>query len=181
MFGFLRDARTLRIERQKKTLDTLWQVDRSSAPFPDEPPIVYQDADRWRLPSEHRKQEYSSMDLTKTGSAEKEILKALKSPVEEFDFDQMPLNDVIAQLNKQYKINILLDGHALETASIDPSTTMVSMSLKGISLRSALRLLLGGLGLTYMIADEVSKITLPRRPRSADHQGLSDGRFGDSS
>jgi hypothetical protein len=95
------------------------------------------------------------------GAAEAAIEKALAETVEEFTFDQTPLTDVIDQLHKQYKINILLDGRALEGMSIDSSTEQVTLSLSGVSLRSALNLMLGGKGLTYTIHNEVLYITTP--------------------
>ncbi len=93
--------------------------------------------------------------------AEAAIERALAQTVEEFDFDQTPLIDVMAQLNRQYRINVVLDGRALEQVNVDPSTTMVTMSVRGISLRSALDLLLDRLGLTWTIRSEVLLITAP--------------------
>ena len=163
MVGYYQEFSAMRVERQKKTVESLFLVDKAHIPFPDEPPIVYPEAEIWRQLSERRKHEYSSMDLAKKGPAEQLILDALKAPVEEFDFDQTPLNDVIEHLNKVHKINIVLDSKALEEVSLDPSTTPITKTLKGISLRSALKLTLSDHDLTYVIKDEVLLITTKDR------------------
>ncbi len=38
----------LRVEREKGVIDTLMQVEKSLVPFPDDPPIVYPDAELWQ-------------------------------------------------------------------------------------------------------------------------------------
>ena len=59
--------------------------------------------------------------------------------------------------------------------------TPVTKNLKGITLRSALRLMLRELSLTYIIKDEVLLITTPEEAESQlSHEGLSGGRPGDS-
>ncbi len=95
------------------------------------------------------------------GAAEAAIERALNQKIDKFEFDQVPLNNVVAQLSKHFGINILLDGKALDDASIDPSMTKVTMSLRGVSLRSALDLLFRGLGLTWTINRELLVITTP--------------------
>ena len=163
MEGALVEMLALRIERQKKTWDTLAMAERAHIPFPDEPPIVYPDADTWRILSERRIREYRSMDLAKRGSAEQAILDALNSPVEEFTFEQAPFTEVIDHINKVHKINVVLDTKALEDMSVDVSATQITQTLKGISLRSALKITLAQVSLTYIIKDEVLQITTPDR------------------
>lgn len=74
------------------------------------------------------------------------------------EFVDTPLKDVIDQLKLQHGIEIQLDNKALGEANIAPDTPMTK-SLKGISLRSALKLLLAEKGLTYVIDHEVLLIT----------------------
>ena len=57
-----------------------------------------------------------------------------------------------------HKIGIWIDKQALQDEGIN-ADTQVSLTISGISLRSALRLLLEPLALTYIIEDEVMKIT----------------------
>ena len=122
-----------------------------------------------------RKDRYSSMDLAKRGPAEKKINEALKSPTQ-LEFVDTPLTDVIDYLKDYHQIEIQLDKKAMEEASIALDTP-VKKNLKGISLKSALRLMLGELGLTYIIQDEVLLITTKEAAEAeVDDQGLPGGR-----
>src|SRR5262249_61993838 len=56
-------------------------------------------------------------------------------------------------------IEVVLDQEALKAAGIDAAATLISKSLKDISLRSALKLILQDYNLTYVIKDEVLQIT----------------------
>ena len=149
----------LRLDRQKATVDTLFTVEKSHIPFPDDQPIVYPDAEWWQQMTVRRKDKYSSMDLAKKGSAEKRIDDALKSPTEVV-FVEATLQEVIDFLKEKHKIEIKIDTKDLQEAGIGTDTP-VTVDLKGISLRSALRLMLKDLGLTYLIKDEVLRITTP--------------------
>jgi hypothetical protein len=91
--GYYDEAMTVREMRQKGVIDMLATVERSHVPTPDDPPIVYPDAEVWRELTARRKEKYSSMDLAKHGTAEKKIEDALKSPTE-MDFNETPLGDV---------------------------------------------------------------------------------------
>ena len=75
-----------------------------------------------------------------------------------FEFVDTPLKDVTDYLKNRHGIEIQLDNKALGEASIAADTPMTK-SLKGISLRSALKLLLAEKGLTYVIDHEVLLIT----------------------
>ncbi|HEX4143426.1 MAG TPA: hypothetical protein VHY91_07740 [Pirellulales bacterium] len=87
------------------------------------------------------------------------ILMTLEAPTE-FDFTELPLTDVVKYLSDKHEIEIQLDTKALEAASIGIDTP-VTRSLRGISLRSFLRLMLGALDLTYTVKDGVLLITTP--------------------
>ena len=157
--GYNADSMRLREARQKGVIDVLAQVEKSHIPFPDEPPIVYPDAEVWQQLSARRKERYSAVDLKKRGSAEKKIEDALDSSTQ-LEFIETPLQDVIDYLKEMHQIEIQIDNRALSDVGID-SSTPITKNLKGISLRSALRLMLREQGLTYMIQDEVLLITTP--------------------
>jgi len=89
---------------------------------------------------------------------EKKISEALESQIETFDFNETPLLDVAIQIEDDYGIQVELDTQALEDAGLDPESP-VTKSLAGISLRSALHLILGDMDLTYLIKDDVLLIT----------------------
>ena len=46
----------LRDERRKGVVDTLYQTEKSHIPFPDDPPIVYPDAEVWQQLTARRKE-----------------------------------------------------------------------------------------------------------------------------
>ena len=81
-------------------------------------------------------------------------------------FVEAPLTEVLDYLKDRHKIEIQIDTKALEDAGVGADTP-VTVDLKGISLRSALRLMLKKLSLTYLIKDEVLLITTPEE---ADNQ-----------
>ena len=147
-----------RREMQRNFMDALHLVDLAAIPFVDEPPIHYPNADRWREITKLRAK-YKSVDLANPGSSEKRLYDALDQPVDELNFQETPLRDVINQLKDKYDIPILADKKAFEDAGLDLDTTVVTQNVSGISLRSALRLLLGDIDLTYLIKDEVMLIT----------------------
>jgi len=96
-------------------------------------------------------------------AAEKKIAEALNSATE-LEFIETPLGDVIATLRDYHEIEILIDQRALDDVGV-PRDCPITISLKGISLRSALRLMLRELDLTYVIRDEVLLITTPEESR----------------
>jgi hypothetical protein len=74
------------------------------------------------------------------------------------DFVDTPLEEIVSALQDAYKIPVQLDRPALDEIGLD-SSEPVTISLNNVSLRSAMRLMLEQLQLTYMIRDEVLMIT----------------------
>jgi len=128
-------------------------------PFPDDPPIVYPAAEVWQELSIRRIKEYSSMTLAREGEAEKKIEEALKSPTQ-LEFIETPLQDVLDYLKDYHKIEIQVDRKSLSDVGLDRRRSR-SPRTSGVSLRSALKLTLRDLDLTYVIEDEVLLITTP--------------------
>ncbi|NLZ00078.1 MAG: hypothetical protein GXY25_06025, partial [Pirellulaceae bacterium] len=157
--GHLTEGLKLRVERQRKMLDALHQVELAHVPFPDEPPILYPDAEVWAELTARRKERYRSMDLASRGDAERRIRSALEDPTT-LDFIETPLGDVVEYWKDLHKIEIQVDQKALDDVGLGTDTP-ISRTLDGISLRSALRLVLRDLDLTYVIRDEVLMITTP--------------------
>ncbi|HEX5105152.1 MAG TPA: hypothetical protein VFV87_15135, partial [Pirellulaceae bacterium] len=158
-----RDAAAVWEQREKNFVLTLYQVERSFIPFPDEPPIVYMPADQWEDLT-LRRAKYKAVDLGKQGSSEERIFKALNDQAV-MEFIETPLNDAINILKDTHQIPIELDVKRLEEAGVNIDTP-VTKNLRGITLRSALRLLLNDLELTYVVRDEVLLITTPEEAES---------------
>ena len=153
-----------RAARWTRFFDTLYEVEKSSVPFPDDPPIIYPAAPVWEELSNRRKDRYGAMDLKATGEAEQRIEKALRSPLHAtgLEFAEVPLKEVVTALQDDYGIPIKLDQTALEEIGLS-SDEVVNVTLRNITLRSALRLMLKDLQLTYIIQDEVLMITTPQK------------------
>ena len=96
--------------------------------------------------------------------AERRIRAALDSPTA-IEFVETPLKDVVDYLKDIHHIEIQLDTAGLKDAGIDESTP-VTKNLNGISLRSALRLMLDELQLKYVIHNDVLLITSPQKAES---------------
>ncbi|MGH7140902.1 MAG: hypothetical protein ACREHD_34665, partial [Pirellulales bacterium] len=156
MTGYTADATAVRDMRHKGFVDVGQQIELSQAPTPDEPPILYPDPESWQLLTERRKK-YKAVDLSQHGPNEEKILEALDERTE-LDFLDQPLEDVMEYLKQRHGIEIQVDNKGLAEAGIG-SDTPVTRTLKGITLRSALKLLLGELDLTYVIRNEVLLIT----------------------
>ena len=89
------------------------------------------------------------------------IEEALAGPIQ-LDFNRAPLQDVIDYLKTTKNIEIQLDKRVLADVDIT-GRTPVTINVKGISLKAALRLMFRDMQpeLTYVIADEVLLITTP--------------------
>jgi hypothetical protein len=75
---------------------------------------------------------------------------------------ETPLGDAIASLNKSYGVEIQLDQKALTDAGAGTDTP-VTLQVSGVTLRSALNLMLQRLDLAWVIRDEVLLITTPEQ------------------
>ncbi len=92
-----------------------------------------------------------------TPRLEGRIRQALELPTL-MDFTETPLQDAMDYLKDHHGIAIQLDTRALENAAIG-SDTPITRTLTGVSLASALRLLLDDLDATYVVRDGVLLIT----------------------
>ena len=159
--GQLNKAFRLRELRYDRFLETLYQVEKSHVPFPDEPPIQWPEAGKWRALTERRRK-WASVDLAKDSPAAQRITSELEKPIEPWDFDGNSLTEVIEFLKGIHEFEIQIDQKAFADEGYDAETMEFTSKLSGISLRSALKLLLEenpDYDLTYVIEDEVMKIT----------------------
>lgn len=149
-----------RAARAKGFIDTMLSVEMSSVPFSDQTPIVYPAAEVWQELTDRRLAKYGSVDIAGKGDAEIRINSALQGPLTSvgLDFPETPLEEVIDFLRDEYNIPIQLDAAALDELGISPDDP-VDVNLNNVSLRSAMRIMLKPLDLTYIIEDEVLLIT----------------------
>lgn len=90
---------------------------------------------------------------------EAKIRAALKKPVD-WEFTEKPLVDVLERAEEQAGIQIEIDPRALNDIGVGTDEP-VTCSFKGISLESALNLVLRQIDLAWIIEDEVLLVTLP--------------------
>jgi len=100
-------------------LETLYMVELSHVPFPDEPPIEWPSAQVWRALTERRKK-WAQTDLRVESPVERRISEALDQTVD-FSIEPEPLKDAIDFIAQRYQIPVLLDTKVLEDASVDTS------------------------------------------------------------
>jgi type II secretory pathway component GspD/PulD (secretin) len=96
---------------------------------------------------------------------EREIERRLSLPISPLDFKDTPLKQVIDDLRTWTGINIIADQPALDEEQISLDRPMTMRLDGGISLKSALNLLLHQVHLTYVIKDEVLQITTDAHAR----------------
>jgi hypothetical protein len=154
--GQLDKAQRLRYLRADKLLATLQQVELSHVPFPDEPPILYPAPEVWKALSE-RRQKWASVDLMRYNKTEEKIRRSLSRPTT-VEFLDLPLEDAITFLKEYHNINIYIEKATLtdEGVALDQPITL---KLAGVTFRTVLKLLLEPVQLTWVIEDEVMKIT----------------------
>ncbi|MHC4875209.1 MAG: VWA domain-containing protein [Planctomycetota bacterium] len=156
--GQLYTAYYLRNLRADRFLATLEQVELSHVPFPDEPPIRWPAPEVWKALSE-RRAKYASVTLYDPSPSEVKIQAALDQPTSINFVEDFPLQDAVDQLSRQYEIPIILDRLAIEEFGYTVDEPLNVPPLSNITLRSALKIMLEELELTYIIEDEVMKIT----------------------
>lgn len=157
--GQLQKAQVLQSLRYDRFLEALYSVEQSHVPFSDEPPVRYPPAAVWQQLTLKR-EKWKSVDLHKDSPNEQKISRALDQQTS-LEFPDNTLKEVVDYINQLHNIPIRLDEQALTDAGLD-ADTRVNLVISGISLRSALKLLLenvNGTELTYVIEDEVMKIT----------------------
>jgi len=156
--GQLDKAFRLRALRADKFLEALYQVELSHVPFPDEPPILWPAPEVWQALTERRRK-WASVDLKTYNPIEERIRAALDEPTE-IEFIELPLQDALNYIKDYHKIEIQMMKADLEQEGV-ATDTLITLTLSGVSLRSALKLMFEGHGLPvrYVIEDEVLKIT----------------------
>ncbi len=188
----------LRYERQDRFLETLYQVELSAVPFPDEPPVIYPPADVWRALTLSRKKKYESISLRSEKPAELWLERMLDEPVKNLSFPgENPLTDILEQISTHftttygaagggagadYRMTILPDVGALEADSIVLQDVIIKdIELDGITLRNALAIILSQTDpeLTYMIRNEVMFITSKAFAEADENLGTRVYQVGD--
>ncbi|MBN2579111.1 MAG: hypothetical protein JXB10_08980 [Pirellulales bacterium] len=102
-----------------------------------------------------------------TQSAEQRIRAALARPIT-VDYQETPLKDMAADLQKKLNVSIHLDQRALNELALEPEQP-ITFSAVEISANSVLRLILHELGLTWVVKHETLLITSHQEAESSDY------------
>lgn len=151
----LSTERRLQRQRERGTAALARDFDQSVLP-----PVGDVDYPKdWAVRSQRRKR-YSSTPLT---TKEKAILGALAAPVT-VHFKDSRFEEAIETLSKLCGQPIMIDRNALKDADVGYDTP-VNAHLKGVSLRTVLRKILGEYGLAYVVKNEAIQITTGLKAR----------------
>ena len=165
---------------KEKGLGRRWTASSSRPmPFDDREPYVMPDAKKWDELTKSRSQRLAERRSSRT-EREMEIERKLKTPVM-LKFHDRPLSEVVKHLAKLADVNLHLDAKGLDEEGVSSDTPVTIDLTQEISLKSALNLILEPLHLSYVIKDEVLKITSEQlRDGEVYPADLQRGRPGDS-
>jgi len=123
----------------------------------DENPLTFGDKTRWDQLSKSRL-ERLEMQQRHLSPVEMEIQNTLKKPVD-VNFNNRPLKEVLDTLASLSGVNIYADPQGLAAEGVTSDTPVNITLTQAISLQSALNLILEPLRLSYVIQNEVLRIT----------------------
>lgn len=149
---FLANSRSIRNDSRQRTSAVARDVDRSATP----------PAGDVEFPKDFQERTKNRAAVSMTAK-EKAILKALSTPIT-VSFKDSRFEDVIDYLRTLTGIPILLDQTALDEAKITYDTA-ITVKVKGVTVRTVLRKILGDVGLAYIIKEETIQVTSPLKAR----------------
>jgi hypothetical protein len=94
----------------------------------------------------------------KADSPSEKIKKALDQTIS-LDITEQPLHLAINQLREQTKINFVLDRFTIQQMGIDPESAQVTVKLKDVKARTALRMILNSYNLSFAIIGDTVLIS----------------------
>jgi general secretion pathway protein D len=144
-------------KKEEGVFSAFESVRDASIPIDDRNPIIYPEAKEWDRISRSPARMSRDRNSRRT-ERELEIERKLKTPVS-LRFQERPLAEVMDHLSRLAGINIHLDPRGLGEEGVTSSTPVTISLDNDISLKSALNLILEPLHLSYVIKDEVLKIT----------------------
>jgi general secretion pathway protein D len=150
----------LKDEKERAFVNELNNVEKSAIPGDSSNPYIMPDAKQWDKITRLRKDKYASEGRNRT-EREIEIEKKLKTPVA-LSFKDAPLSKVVETLAKYADVNIFLDPKGLNEEGITTDMPITIDVKHEIMFKSALNLILDPLHLSYVVKDEVLKITSER-------------------
>ncbi len=162
----IRDYDELRRVKEERFLLTMFQVDKSHVPFPDEPPVAYPPAAYWKEITEMRKDRYASDGLGGYSRKANELRDQLARPVTlSRAFEGVPLKDVLADFGELYNITFLINPVPFKAEGGDDKIEDKPVripKMPGVSLSTLLSYALSNINATYLIRKDYVEITTRR-------------------
>jgi HPt (histidine-containing phosphotransfer) domain-containing protein len=147
------NTRKAHLQRERAVVGTMHDIDKSSTPPGEE--LEY--PKDWK---ERTKGRTVAVQLT---AKEKAVVQALNTIVS-VSFKNAKLEDAIEYLQTVTGQPIVLDQEGLKDAEASYDSP-VTLNVKGITLRTALRKILAEVGLTYVVKEEVIQVTSAQRAK----------------
>ncbi len=138
-------------------LGALGSADESAIPMDDRHPYQFPDPRTWNDLTITRKQ-WLMNERSRLSPAEMEIQQSLKTKID-VRFTDRSLVEVMKQLGDLAGVNIYLDPQGLHAEGVTTDTPVTINLTQPISLQSALNLILEPLRLSYVIQNEVLRVT----------------------
>jgi general secretion pathway protein D len=136
----------------------MYSAEEGSIPFDDRHPIVFpNDGKDWSAFAKNRSK-FAKDGKRARSEQDIEIEKKLRTPVS-LQFTNAPLSKVMDYLAKLAEVNLYLDPQGLAEEGVTTDTPVTIDLRHEIMLKSALHLILEPLHLSYVIKDEVLKVT----------------------
>lgn len=149
-------ADSIKERKEAGFMGQMTALEESAIPFDDREPWVINDVRGWEQLTKSRKK--LLQERTNLTPAEREIQQALNKTVE-LRFKDKPMAEVLDTLSKMSGVNIHADQAALHSEAVTSDTPVTIELNQPISLKSALNLILGPHKLSYVIQDDVLKVT----------------------
>ncbi len=147
----------LQAEKEEGFITQLGNVDEASVPFDDNNPLEFgHDAKGWAELTRARAR-FLERGRNRT-EREIQIENKLKTPVS-LSFRNRPLGEVLDYLARVTEVNMHLDPQGMAEEGVSSDTPVTIEVRHEIMLKSALNLVLEPLHLSYVVKDEVLKIT----------------------
>ena len=146
-------------KREKYFVENMNDTDDVGPNVSQKNPVAF---DKVRLEiAKNRDKDRNGINVLRSQSPKDQAIQAkLNKPVQ-VNFHNVPLRQAVEDLQQMTGMNIHLMTESLSTEAINPETP-VSLKADNVSLKAALRVLLDQAHLTYMIQDEMLKITTHR-------------------
>ncbi len=148
---------SIREQKEEGYYNQMTSAEEALIPFDDQEPYRFGDARSWDELTKSRKQRMAERG-SRRNERELEIERQLQTPVS-LKFRERPLSEVLEYLATLAAVNLHLDPKGLEEEGVSSDTPVTIDLSQDISLKSALNLILEPLRLSYVIQNEVLKIT----------------------